>query len=149
MVGDHDGFSVLARGGHGQRGPVGNGPDPLRRDHAGCPPLAPLDAIAGRASDRLRGGASRRPDDRDDDRPGDGRINKPAEDSPAEPLGWGGQQERFQQVGLAQDLGEALVHDGHHSERADHDIGRLQVPVDHALGVGIGDGIAEFFKDKQ
>ena len=43
---------------------------------------------------------------------------------------------------LGQHLGQAPVHDLHLAERPDHDVGRLQVAVDHALGVGVRQRLA-------
>ena len=44
---------------------------------------------------------------------------------------------------LRQDLGQAPVHHLHLAERADHDVRRLQVAMDHAAGVGVGDRLAD------
>ncbi len=41
----------------------------------------------------------------------------------------------------AEDLAEAPVHHEHLAERADHDVGGLQVAVEHAAGVGVGHGL--------
>ena len=48
---------------------------------------------------------------------------------------------------LAQDFGNAPIHDQYFPEFADHDVGRLEVPVNDAFGMGIGNGIAGFAKD--
>ena len=48
-----------------------------------------------------------------------------------------------------QHLGQAPVHDVDLAEVADHDVGRLQVAVDHAARMGIGQGIADADEDVQ
>ena len=48
---------------------------------------------------------------------------------------------------LIEHLGEAPVHDLDLAEAADHDVRRLQVAVDHALRVGVGDRLADLLED--
>ena len=48
-----------------------------------------------------------------------------------------------------QDLGQAPVHHLHLAEGADHDVGRLEVAVDHAAGVGVGHGLGDGLEDRQ
>ena len=50
---------------------------------------------------------------------------------------------------LGQDLGQAPVHHLHLAERAHHDVGRLEVAVDHAAGVRIGHRLADLCEDRQ
>ena len=45
-----------------------------------------------------------------------------------------------------QDLGQAPVHHLHLAERADHHVRGLQVAVDHASGVGVGNRLADCSK---
>ena len=49
----------------------------------------------------------------------------------------------------AMHLGEAPVHDLHLAEGADHDVRRLEVAVDHAAGVGVGDRLADLLEDRE
>ena len=44
-------------------------------------------------------------------------------------------------------LGQPPVHDLHLAERADHDVERLEVAVDDALGVGEADGLGDLLED--
>ncbi len=48
-----------------------------------------------------------------------------------------------------QDLGQAPVHHLDLAERADHHVRRLQVAVDHAPGVGVGDRLGDRLEDRQ
>jgi hypothetical protein len=50
---------------------------------------------------------------------------------------------------LCQHLGQAPVHDLDLAERPDHDVGRLQVPVDDAAGVRVGQRLAHLLEDLQ
>ena len=45
-----------------------------------------------------------------------------------------------------QDLCQSPVHHEHFTEVTDHDVFRLEIPVNHTLVVGEGDGIADFLK---
>ena len=49
---------------------------------------------------------------------------------------------------VAEHLGQPPVHDLHLAERPDHDVGRLQVAVDHAVGVGVGHRLADLLEDR-
>ena len=48
-----------------------------------------------------------------------------------------------------EDLGQPPVHDLDLAERADHHVGRLQVAVDDAVGVGVADRLADLLEDGQ
>ena len=50
---------------------------------------------------------------------------------------------------LGQHLGQPPVHHLHLAERPHHDVGRLQVAVDHPLGVGIGHRLRHLQGDPQ
>ena len=50
---------------------------------------------------------------------------------------------------LVQHLGQAPVHDLDLAEAADHDVRRLQVPVDHAPRVGVGHRLADLLEDRE
>ena len=56
---------------------------------------------------------------------------------------------RIRQSGIGQHLGQAPVHDLDLAERADHDVGRLQVAVDDAVGVGVADRLADLLEHRQ
>ena len=49
--------------------------------------------------------------------------------------------------GLIQDFGNAPIHDQHFTEFSDHDVGRLEVAMNDAFGMGIGYRITGFAKD--
>ena len=49
----------------------------------------------------------------------------------------------------AEDLGQPPVHDLDLAEGADHDVGRLQVAVDDAVGVGVADRLADLLEHRQ
>ena len=46
-------------------------------------------------------------------------------------------------------LGQAPVHDVDLAEIADHDVGRLQIAMDHAARMGVGQGVADVDEDVQ
>ena len=48
---------------------------------------------------------------------------------------------------LGQDLGQAPVHHLDLAEVAYHDVGRFQIAMDHAPGVGISDRLADLLED--
>ena len=50
---------------------------------------------------------------------------------------------------FGEDLGQAPVHHLDLAEGAHHHVGRLEVAVDHAAGVGVGDRLADLLEDRQ
>ena len=50
-------------------------------------------------------------------------------------------------LALPEDLREPPVDHLHLAEGADHDVRRLEVAVDHAPRVGVGDGLADLLED--
>ncbi len=50
---------------------------------------------------------------------------------------------------LIDDFGEAPIHDKDFAVFAEHDVGRLEVAMDDALGVGVGDGVTNFLVNTQ
>jgi hypothetical protein len=52
-------------------------------------------------------------------------------------------------IAAAEHLGESPVHDLDFAERTHHDVGRLQIPMDDALAVGVGQRLAHLLADSQ
>ena len=50
---------------------------------------------------------------------------------------------------LVEHLRQTPVHDLHLAEAADHDVRRLQVPVDHAPSMGVGHGLTDLLEDRE
>ena len=50
---------------------------------------------------------------------------------------------------LVEHLGQAPIHDLHLAERPDHDVRRLQVPVDDPSAVGVGHRLADLLEDRE
>ncbi len=55
----------------------------------------------------------------------------------------------FDRAAATQHLGQAPIHHLDFAKGADHHVGRFQVAVDHASGVGVGHRLTDGFEDRQ